>query len=456
VLLPRRSATAAVAVAAVALTGCTGGGSAGVAVAAVGRATVTETVEAPATVEPRATTTLTAPAAGTVDRVFVRDGQRIAAGTVVVRISSPETTSRLTQARAQLAQVDASAPGAPAYLSAGPARQAAATAQGAFDAARKAAEQVPDPKLRAAALTQLAAAERQYALAAAQARAAVDAINSGIGNLAGALASLSSAQRVQAQAAVDAAEKAVQALDVRAPIDGTVQLGGSSAAGSTGGAGSGSLDSVLGQLPPTVRDQASAALGGDSAGGGATVRTVGPVTEGMPVSTGMPLATVVDTAVLSLVAEVDETDILLVRPGVQATAQLDALPGAAYRATVQAIDLSPTSSARGGVSYRVRLALGTGTLADGDPAPRPRPGMSAVADLRVRTARDAVSVPAAALVREGNRDAVWVVEGGLARRRAVTVGTQGEDLVEITEGLREGERVVVRGADKVREGQELS
>ncbi|HYT10885.1 MAG TPA: efflux RND transporter periplasmic adaptor subunit, partial [Mycobacteriales bacterium] len=207
--------------------------------------------------------------------------------------------------------------------------------------------------------------------------------------------------------------------------------------------------------PAGIRDQASSALGGDSTGGGATIRTVGPVTEGMPVTAGMPLATVVDTAVLSLVAEVDETDILLVKPGVRATVQLDALPGASYGAVVQAIDLSPTSSARGGVSYRVRLALGTGTLANADPAPRPRSGMSAVADLQVRTAKDAVSVPAAALVRDGNRDAVWVVDGRLTRRRTVTVGTQGEDLVEISEGLREGERVVVRGADKVREGQEL-
>lgn len=455
--LPRRGATAAVAVAAVVLTGCTAEES-GIEVAAVGRSTVTEVVEAPATVQARATTTLTSPAAGEVARVFVKDGQRVGAGTLVARISSPETTGRLTQARAQLAQVESSAPGAPAYVSAGPAQTRADTAaHGAFDGARKAAEQIPEPRLRASALTQVAAAERQYALAAAQARSAIAAINSGIGDLSAALASLSAAQRLQAQAAVGVAEQAVEALDVRAPIGGTVQLGGSAAAGSssTGGSSAGSLDSVLGQLPAGVRDQASSALGGAATGGGSSVQTVGPVTEGMPVSTGMPLATVVDTSVLSLVAEVDETDVFLVRPGIRAVAELDAVPGARYAATVAAVDLSPTSSARGGVSYRVRLALAAGTLPDGDPAPRPRPGMSAVADLRVRTATDAVSVPASAVVRDGDRDAVWVLDGVVARRRVVTVGTQGEDVVEVREGLRAGERVVVRGADRVREGQEL-
>ena len=454
--LPRRGATAAVAVAAVVLTGCTGDDTV-VEVAAAGRSTVTEVVEAPATVQARASTTLTAPATGEVARVYVEDGEQVGAGTLIARISSPETTGRLTQARAALAQAESARPGAPAYVSGGPLAEADTAARGAFEGARRAAEQVPDPRLRAAALTQVAAAERQYALAAAQARSAVAAINSGIGDLSAALASLTAAQQVRARAAVDAAERAVAALDVRSPIGGTVQLGGSSpgtGTGSTGGAGG--LDSVLDQLPADVQEQASSALGGGTgSGGGPGVQTVGPVTEGMPVTPGMPLATVVDASVLSLVAEVDETDVFLVRRRIKAVAELDAVPGARYAATVAAVDLSPTSSARGGVSYRVRLTLAAGTLADGDPAPKPRPGMSAVTDLQVRTARDAVTVPASAVVRDGDRDAVWVQDGGLARRRTVTVGTQGEDVVEIRDGVEEGDRVVVRGADQVREGQEL-
>jgi len=163
-----------------------------------------------------------------------------------------------------------------------------------------------------------------------------------------------------------------------------------------------------------------------------------------------------DVSTLSLLAEVDETDVFLVRPGVRAQVELDAVPGARYAATVASVELSPTASGRGGVSYQARLALGRGTLANGDPAPRPRPGMSAVADLQVRTARDAISVPATAVVRDGARDAVWVLDGSVLHRRAVTVGTQGEDVVAVTAGLQVGEQVVVRGADQVREGQELS
>ena len=452
--LPRKGATAAVAVSAVLLTGCTGDSS-GVQVAAVGRSTVSEVVEAPATVQAAATTTIASPATGTVESVFVRDGQRVAAGTLLFTISSPQAEAQLTQARSALAQVDSAAPGSPAPLTGGAQTQADTAAQGAFTAARTAAGGIPDPRLKAAALTRIAAAEQQYRLAAAQARAAIAAINSGIGNLNAAIASLTAAQRVQAQTAVQVAQNAVDALDVTAPIGGTVQLGGSSGGGQSGS----DLGNVLSQLPADQQQQAASALGGGAlpaSSGGGEVQTAGPVTVGSPVSAGTTLATIVDVSSLSLQADVDETDVFLVKPGVKADAELDAVPGGRYPATVASVGLSPTQSARGGVSYRARLTLGAGTMPDGSRAPTPRPGMSAVADLKVRTARDAVSVPATAIVRDGDRDAVWVVEDSRAHRRNVTVGTQGEDRVAVTAGLRVGEQVVVRGVDQVREGQELS
>jgi len=458
VRLPRKGATAAVAVSAVLLTGCTGNSS-GIQVAAVTRSTVSEVVEAPATVQAVATTTITSPATGTVETVYVRDGQRVAAGTLLFQISSPQAEAQLTQARSALAQVESAAPGSPALLTGGAQTQADTAAQGAFTAARNAAAGIPDPRLKAAALTQITAAERQYQLAAAQARAAIAAINSGIGNLNAAIASLTAAQQVQAQAAVQVAQNAVDALQVTAPIDGTVQLGGSSGGGQSGA----DLGGVLSQLPADQQQQAASALAGGAlptgaAGGGSggQVQTTGPVTVGTPVSVGTTLATIVDVSRLSLQADVDETDVFLVKPGVEAEAELDAVPGGRYPATVVSVGLSPAQSARGGVSYRARLTLGGGTMPDGSRAPIPRPGMSAVADLQVRTARNAISVPATAIVRDGDRDAVWVVDDSHAHRRNVTVGAQGEDQVAVTAGLRVGDQVVVRGIDQVREGQELS
>ncbi len=172
-------------------------------------------------------------------------------------------------------------------------------------------------------------------------------------------------------------------------------------------------------------------------------------------TTGQGLLSVTDASTLSLTAQVDETDVLLVQGGVAATAELDAVPDATYESSVVSVDPTPTQSSRGGVTYVVRLSLGRGTLPDGTVAPTPRPGMSAVADLLVRVAQDVVAVPAAAVFRDGRRDAVWVVRNGRARERTVRLGAQGRSRVQVLEGLSAGERVVVRGADQVRVGDEV-
>ncbi len=426
---------------------CTGDDAEGIRTDTVRLGTVTEVVEAPAAVSARAVATVTSTANGRIERLLVRDGQVVRAGAVLAVVDAPAVERQLAQARS----ARNAAGGGTVNLTSGvdlsraQARTDAAAAQ-AFGNARKAAERIPDPASRAAALSQLKAVQAQYVAVAAQARSAAQAVSRGLGSLGSALGALSSAQRVQADAAVNLAQAQVDGLTLRAPVNGTVQLGGTSSPSG------GDLSSLAQGLPPQLQGQASP-LGALTPGG--AVPAEGEIRAGALVAPGTAVATVVDLDGLGLVAEVDETDVLLVAAGVTAVVDLDAVPGGTYQAKVTAVSLLPTTSARGGVSYRVRLALGAGTLADGTVAPRPRPGMSAVARLAVRTAENAVTVPASALVRDGARDTVWVVERGVAARRTVTVGTQGEDLVAITGGLRPGDRVVVSGADKVRTGQEL-
>ncbi len=70
----------------------------------------------------------------------------------------------------------------------------------------------------------------------------------------------------------------------------------------------------------------------------------------MPVSAGSAAAHGHRRGGLGVTAEVDETDVLLVEPGVPATVELDAVPGRGrYPATVAAVDVTPTRRAGGGV-----------------------------------------------------------------------------------------------------------
>jgi len=482
------AAPVASAVAGAGLAGCGGGAPRGISAQPVGTATVTETVDAPATVAPRAQGSASATADGTVAALSVRDGQQVRAGQVLLRLASPQAQRQLREALAADAQAarpvtGGSAGGAataavPGLDVSGAQTQLAAAetaAQRALDGADAAARQLPTGRARAQALSAVAQLRAQLATSRAAAASALAQVSAGVAGVTGqvsqvggqvqsAVAALSGAQRTQTRAAVRAAQAAVDGLVVRAPVSGTVQLGTGTATPAAAGAGSG-LSSLLAQLPASVSGSLGGALGGaggagaggagGTGGSGASTSTA-PVTTGSPVSAGGLLVTVYDTSQLMLDADVDETAVLAVHAGVLADVQIDAVPGAHYRATVTSVETSTGASARGGVSYRVHLTLGPGTRADGRAVPDPRPGMSAVASLSVRTDRDAVAVPAAAVVRDGERDTVWVVEGGHAHRRVVVLGAQGAEQVAVASGLRTGERVVVQGADRVRDGQQVA
>jgi HlyD family secretion protein len=63
-----------------------------------------------------------------------------------------------------------------------------------------------------------------------------------------------------------------------------------------------------------------------------------------------------------------------------------------------------------------------------------------------------LKVPVSALTRQGEGWAAFVVQGGRARSRPVTVGHRGAFEAEVTSGLREGEEVVAYPSDLIREG----
>ncbi|MEU4788960.1 efflux RND transporter periplasmic adaptor subunit [Micromonospora tulbaghiae] len=449
----RRPRLVTVVLAVVALTGTTaascGDDAPAVTVAEVGRAPVSEVIDAPATVTARAAATLTAPADGTLARLRVQPGQRVTRGQVVAVIDSPSARDRLAKARDALRAAKRAGRGAGTGDLGGSRRGTDRAADEAFAAARAAAGKVGDPQVRAALLLQVSSAQRQYESAARAADRAVAQVQRGVAGLNSAVGALSAAQRLQAQQAYDLAKATVDALTLRAPIAGVVQPGGTRAAAPADLAGL--LGAAGGAAVPGL-DPSALGTGGQS---GPPPGVDDAIPAGGRVTAGTPVLTVVDVGRLGLLAEVDETDVLLVRAGVPASVELDAVTGATYDATVRSVDVLPTSSARGGVTYRVRLDLGAGRMGEAEAAPAPRPGMNAVVRLRVREATDAVAVPASAVFSTDGRDAVWVLRDGRADRVPVTVGVQGQDLVQIVDGVRAGDRVVVRGADQVRDGQEL-
>jgi RND family efflux transporter MFP subunit len=145
------------------------------------------------------------------------------------------------------------------------------------------------------------------------------------------------------------------------------------------------------------------------------------------------------------------------------------------------IPVSEIALGRLAEGHEVRLRPDAGTNADGcaglikrirpqiDPATRTAdvevvpgpgtcdvrwlPGMLVRATFTLAERHDvlAVSAEAVAIRPDGSRT-VFVVEGDIARQRKVTTGLEGGGWVELTEGVQEGDKIVLRGFEKLKDG----
>jgi multidrug efflux pump subunit AcrA (membrane-fusion protein) len=81
-----------------------------------------------------------------------------------------------------------------------------------------------------------------------------------------------------------------------------------------------------------------------------------------------------------------------------------------------------------------------------------RPGFLARVEFALDTRRGALAVPASAVGVGATGPFVYVVEDDTLAVNPVAVGVTSEGWVEVTEGLAEGQRVVVSGHTNLRPG----
>jgi multidrug efflux pump subunit AcrA (membrane-fusion protein) len=83
-------------------------------------------------------------------------------------------------------------------------------------------------------------------------------------------------------------------------------------------------------------------------------------------------------------------------------------------------------------------------------------GMFARAEIRRDAAREVPTVPAEAIITNGQRSQVFVAEGNIAKLKAVKLGSSDRSKVEITEGLKAGDKVVTFGQNQLKDGAKIS
>ena len=160
-----------------------------------------------------------------------------------------------------------------------------------------------------------------------------------------------------------------------------------------------------------------------------------PAVEGKRFMAGDVLFQIADLSSVWLLADVFEQDLGSVRTGQRATIRIDAYPGREFAGRVTF--LYPT------VSPETRTAKARIELPN--PAGSLKPSMYASIEIAGGGAEEKVlAVPDSAVLDTGTRQLVIVRRGeGTFEPRAVTLGRRAEGYVEVREGVREGDDVVV-------------
>lgn len=165
------------------------------------------------------------------------------------------------------------------------------------------------------------------------------------------------------------------------------------------------------------------------------------------------IGTIVDMDSLEVEVEVGEAFIGRVKPGMRTETILNAYQD--WKIPGRVIAIIPAAD-RGKATVKVRVGLD----AKGDPRIVPdmgaRVGFLEDAKPAQADAKPGVLVPAAAIAQRGDRDVAFVVNGGMASLRKLTLGrTLGEDR-EVLAGVAGGEQVVLDPPETLADGARVT
>jgi len=163
------------------------------------------------------------------------------------------------------------------------------------------------------------------------------------------------------------------------------------------------------------------------------------IEEGATVRERQNIITLPDLSVMEVKTGVHESVLDLIREGLPATITVDAFPDRKYKGSVKKVAVV----ADRGEWHSTDVKVYTTIVTIDEEVERLRPGMSAVVDIHVERIKDVLSVPVQAIVQVSDDNWCYVDANGSVELRRVTIGKTNDKFVEIREGFKEGDRVVL-------------
>ena len=171
------------------------------------------------------------------------------------------------------------------------------------------------------------------------------------------------------------------------------------------------------------------------------------VQRGEKLSPDMPVYSIVDLRHLTLEAQVPASEVPRVKVGQEVQFRVDGYGTRVFTGTVARINPSAEAGSRAMLVY-ISVANDDSAL---------RAGMFAKGSITTEKSAVRPLLPIAALRRENNRDVVYKIDGNKVVAQTVSTGLRNDDdgMIEVTEGLKQGERVVLARLDGVKPGSKV-
>jgi HlyD family secretion protein len=148
-----------------------------------------------------------------------------------------------------------------------------------------------------------------------------------------------------------------------------------------------------------------------------------------------------DLSSIHLEARLDESDRGRLKIGQTATVRIEAVPGKDFAATVDLISVLAKVDFTTGWPPAKNFDLGV-VLKDRDP--RIRPGMTATARIAIDRVPSVLLAPSEAVFQHDGRPVVYKLRGSLFDEQHVDVARRGREQVVIAAGLSPGDRIATR------------
>ncbi|MBU0944639.1 MAG: efflux RND transporter periplasmic adaptor subunit [Proteobacteria bacterium] len=166
---------------------------------------------------------------------------------------------------------------------------------------------------------------------------------------------------------------------------------------------------------------------------------------GLLLAVADPVAEILQIEQVKAVVGIPESDVTAVRGLDEISLSIQALGDRQLKGKKHFLSPAPESNAH---VYRLELALANQDLSI-------LPGMFVRADIIKEERANALAIPLYSVITRKGEQFIYLEDRGVVRKQLVQLGIMEGWMVEVTDGLKEGDRVVVEGHRDIEDGQEV-